>query len=46
MVFLHKLIINFPDSELQKSHEYAGITREEGLQNGQSLRKVLRQHTA
>ena len=33
-------------AELQKSHGYAGITREEGLQNGQSVRKVSRQHTA
>ena len=31
-------------SELQKSHGYAGITREEGLQNGQSVRKVSCQH--
>ena len=30
---------------LQKSHGYAGITREEGLQNGQSVRKALCQHT-
>ena len=28
-----------PFPELQKSHGCAGITREEGLQNGQSLRK-------
>ena len=26
-------------AELQKSHGYAGITREEGLQNGQSVRR-------
>ena len=32
-------------AELQKSHGYAGITREEGLQNGQSVRKVSCQHT-
>ena len=32
-------------SELQKSHGYAGITREEGLQHGQSVRKVSCQHT-
>ena len=31
--------------ELQKSHGYAGITREEGLQTGQSVRKVSCQHT-
>ena len=31
--------------ELQKSHGYAGITREEGLKNGQSARKVSCQHT-
>ena len=30
---------------LQKGHGYAGITREEGLQNGQSVRKVSCQHT-
>ena len=34
---------HFP--ELQKSHGYAGITREEGLQNGQSVRKVSCHHT-
>ena len=33
------------ESELQKSHGYAGIAREEGLQNGQSVRKVSCQHT-
>ena len=33
------------EPELQKSHGYAGITREEGLQNGQSVRKVSCQHT-
>ena len=32
-------------SELQKRHGYAGITREEGLQNGQAVRKVSCQHT-
>ena len=32
-------------AELQKSHGYAGITREEGLQNEQSVRKVSCQHT-
>ena len=31
-------------SELQKSHGYAGITREEGLQNEQSVSKVSCQH--
>ena len=33
------------DCRVAKSHGYAGITREEGLQNGQSLRKVSCQHT-
>ena len=33
------------EPELQKSHRYAGITREEGLQNGQPVRKVSCQHT-
>ena len=32
-------------AELQKSHGYAGVTREKGLQNGKSVRKVSRQHT-
>ena len=32
-------------TELQKSHGYAGITREEGLQNGQTLRQVSCQNT-
>ena len=39
------LIISDISAELQKSHGYAGITREEGLQNGQSVRKVSCQHT-
>ena len=33
-----------PETELQKSHGYAGVTHEEGLQNGQSVRKVSCQH--
>ena len=42
--FLTKIIqAHFP--ELQKSDGYAGITREEGLQNGQSARKVSCHHT-
>ena len=32
-------------SELQKRHGYAGVIREEGLQSGQSVRKVSYQHT-
>ena len=36
---------DLPIPELQKSHGYAGITREEGLQNGQSVRKVSCQYT-
>ena len=39
------LTILFLETELQKSHGCAGITREEGLQNGQSMRKVSCQHT-
>ena len=35
----------YMEAELQKSHGYSGITREEGLQNGQSVRKVSCQHT-
>ena len=32
-------------AELQNSHGCAGITREEGLQNWQSVRNASRQHT-
>ena len=42
--YIEDTILYFP--ELQKSHGYAGITREEGLQNRQSVRKVSCQHTA
>ena len=31
-------------TELQKSYGYAGITREEGFQNGQSVKMVSCQH--
>ena len=37
------IAISVPES--QKSHGYAGITREEGLQNEQSVRKVSCQRT-
>ena len=37
--------VRLTSTELQKSHGYAGITCEEGLQNGQSLRRVLCQDT-
>ena len=30
--------------ELQKSHRYVGMTREEGLQNGQSVREASCQY--
>ena len=37
--------IRLTSTELQKSHGYAGITGEEGLHNGQSLRRVSCQDT-
>ena len=40
-VFKNEIFI----TELKKRHGYAGITREEGLQNEQSLRQVSCRHT-
>ena len=36
---------NRDNTELQKSHEHADIVREEGLQNGRSVRKVSSQQS-
>ena len=44
-LFAKKVEIFLRNAELQKSHGYAGITREKGLQTGQSVRKVSCQHT-
>ena len=38
-------IINCTAAELQKSHGFAGITREKGLESGPSVRKVSCQDT-
>ena len=44
LIFVISRALQCNKAELQKSHGRADITREEGLQNGQSVRKVSCQH--